>query len=209
MRSRAREARPAAALRPGLPAPPRLLGGPMCLSSHAWPRPASKSNFLLPRRVFWLLPGPAKCPMLSPMNITMDITIEHEPRPEDVRVLEERIYEFNVACTGLADGKLLAAFMRDADGATIGGLFGWTWGATCYIRYLFIPAALRNQGYGSRLMAAAEREAIARGCIQIALETHDFQAPDFYRRLGFEVVGRIEGYPSGHQQLTMMKRLSA
>jgi len=146
-----------------------------------------------------------KYPILAPM----DIQIEHEPRPEDVRVLEEQIHDFNVARTGIRDGTFVAAFLRDETGAAIGGLFGWTWGATCYIRYLFIPAPLRNQGHGSRLMRAAESEARARGCTQIALETHDFQAPDFYRRLGFEEVGRIEGYPSGHQYLTMVKRLSA
>ena len=139
----------------------------------------------------------------------MDIRIEHEPRPEDIRVIEDRLVDFNVARTGIQDGKLVAAFLRDADGATIGGLFGWTWGGTCYIRYLFIPAPMRKQGHGSRLMRAVENEAKARGCTQIALETHDFQAPDFYRRLGFEVVGRIDGYPSGHQYLTMLKRLSA
>jgi GNAT superfamily N-acetyltransferase len=139
----------------------------------------------------------------------MDIQIEHEANPQDVRVLEDRIHDFNVARTGIDDGKLVAAFLRDAHGATIGGLFGWTWGATCYIRYLFIPASLRSQGYGSRLMRAAESEAKTRGCTQIALETHDFQAPDFYRRLGFEVVGCVDGYPSGHAYLTMVKRLSA
>ena len=141
--------------------------------------------------------------------IAMDIQIEHQPSPEDVCVLEDRIHDFNEARTGIRDGKFVAAFLRDAHEATIGGLFGWTWGATCYIRYLFIPASLRNQGYGSGLMRAVESEAKTRGCTQIVLETHDFQAPEFYRRLGFEVIGRIDGYPSGHQYLTMVKRLSA
>ena len=89
----------------------------------------------------------------------------------------------------------------------IGGVFGWTWGATCYVRFLYIPADLRHQGHGTRLMHAVEAEARARGCGQIALETHDFQAPAFYQRLGFEVTGAIDHYPIGHRQLTMVKRL--
>jgi ribosomal protein S18 acetylase RimI-like enzyme len=137
----------------------------------------------------------------------MDMALEHEPKPEDIRALEERIHAFNEAATGLGDGKLLALFMRDGDSRVIGGLFGWTWGATCYVGYLFVPPELRKQGHGSRLMRRMEEEAKARGCRQIALETHDFQAPEFYRRLGFEIVGRIDGYPIGHHYLTMLKRL--
>jgi GNAT superfamily N-acetyltransferase len=139
----------------------------------------------------------------------MHLAIEPEPEPEDVRWLEEAIYAFNVERTGLSDGKLLAVFLRDANGSPIGGLYGWTWGTTCYVRYLFIPEPMRGQGYGSRLMALVESEAKARGCRQIALETHDFQAPAFYQKLGFTIVGRIADYPLGHQYLTMVKRLSA
>jgi ribosomal protein S18 acetylase RimI-like enzyme len=137
------------------------------------------------------------------------LTLETEPKPEDVRVLEERLYEFNVQATGLADGKLLAFFLRDRDGAAVGGVFGWTWGETGYVRYLFVPADMRNRGLGGDLMRAVEAEARARGCRQIVLETHDFQAPEFYRRLGFEIGGLVPDYPRGHAQLTMVKRLPA
>jgi GNAT superfamily N-acetyltransferase len=143
-----------------------------------------------------------------PHAAAMDIAIEHEPRHEDIRILEDLIHDFNETATGIRDGKYLALFLRDGDGRVIGGLFGWTWGATCYVRYLFVPQALRRQGYGSRLMRLVEDEAKVRGCRQIALETHDFQAPEFYRRLGFEVVGLIDGYPIGHSSLSMVKRLS-
>lgn len=134
--------------------------------------------------------------------------IETEPRPEDIRWLEEQIHAFNVQATGISDGKLLALFLREADGATVGGVFGWTWGDSCYVRYLFIPEPLRREGHGTRLMQAVEAEAKARGCNQIVLETHDFQAPRFYERLGFAIAGRVEEYPRGHQYLTMIKQLS-
>jgi GNAT superfamily N-acetyltransferase len=141
--------------------------------------------------------------------VRFHLVLETEPKPEDVRLLDERLYEFNVQATGLADGKLLAFFLRDRDGAAVGGVFGWTWGEACYVRYLFIPADLRNHGHGTGLMRAVEAEARARGCSHIVLETHDFQAPEFYRGLGFEIAGRVGGYPRGHAYLTMVKRLPA
>jgi ribosomal protein S18 acetylase RimI-like enzyme len=140
--------------------------------------------------------------------IHTDMVLETEPKPEDIRLLDDLIYEFNVQATGISDGKLFALLLRENGGATIGGIFGWTWGETCYIRSLYVPAHLRNQGHGSSLMRTVEAEAKARGCRQIVLETHDFQAPEFYHRLGFEITGHVDGYPRGHQALTMVKRLA-
>jgi len=137
-----------------------------------------------------------------------NLVLETEPKPEDVRLLEDRIYEFNVQATGISDGKLVALFLRDNNGAAVGGIYGWTWGATCFVRYLYVPAHLRNQGHGAGLMRTLEAEARARGCRQIVLETHEFQAPDFYRRLGFEISGCVEGYPRDHRCFTMVKRLA-
>lgn len=57
------------------------------------------------------------------------------------------------------------------------------------------------------LMRAVEKEAKSRGCQQIVVETHDFQAPGFYQKLGFEAVNCVDDYPRGHQYLTLIKRL--
>lgn len=135
------------------------------------------------------------------------LVVETDPDFRDVRLLEDRLYEFNVQATGIGDGKLLGVFLRRPDGTPIGGAYGWSWGDTCCLRYLFVPADLRNRGYGTRLMRTVEQEARRRGCCQIVLETHDFQAPDFYRKFGFGVMGIVQEYPRGHQLLTMVKQL--
>jgi ribosomal protein S18 acetylase RimI-like enzyme len=144
-------------------------------------------------------PKATKAPLLS--------TVETDPKSEDIRFLEDSLNEFNVQSTGISNGKWLALFYRAADGSPRGGAFGWTWGGTCYIRYLYLSADIRNQGHGTRLIQAVEAEAKSRGCHQIVLETHDFQAPGFYQKLGFEIIGRVPGYPRDYAYLTLVKRL--
>src|SRR5215831_12651342 len=46
---------------------------------------------------------------------------ESEPRPEDVRFLEDQLYLYNVEKTGFDDGRWLAFFVREADGAIAAG----------------------------------------------------------------------------------------
>lgn len=136
-----------------------------------------------------------------------EIRFEEEPRARDLAELEEQINEFNFATTGLRDGRSLAVFLRDASGALRAGLAGHTWGGCAEIRFLWVREAERHSGLGSRLLRAAEHEALARGCVQIVLSTHSFQAPDFYRRHGYRECGRAEGYPRGHAQIFLTKVL--
>jgi ribosomal protein S18 acetylase RimI-like enzyme len=139
----------------------------------------------------------------------LQLAVERDHDPELALFLEERLYEFNIAATGISDDELLVIRLRGADGEVVGGAFGWTWGGTCFLRHLFIPAGLRRRGLGTRIMRLIEAEAVARGCAQIVLDTHDFQAPAFYGRLGFSVIGTVDDYPRGHRHLTLRKRLGA
>ena len=139
------------------------------------------------------------------------LRVEAHPAPQDVQFLEDQINAYNVASTGIGgegDDILLAVFLRDDDGAVIAGVYGWTWGGCCEIRYLWVHADRRGQGYGRSLLAAAEREAVRRGCQQVVLDTHSFQAPDFYRKLGYEIVGVVDDYPRGHKKYYLKKRLA-
>lgn len=55
--------------------------------------------------------------------------------------------------------------------------------------------------------AEAEAEARRRGCSAAVLYTITFQAPGFYERRGYRLLGRIECQPPGHTRLWMTKSL--
>ena len=136
--------------------------------------------------------------------------IEVEPAPKDIRILEDRLYDYNVEKTGADDGKWLSIFVRDDAGEIVAGLHGWTWCGACKVERLWVRTDLRRQGYGQRLLATAEQEARARGCHQVLIDTFSFQAPLFYRKLGYEVIRVTENFPSRpHSEFHLRKLLIA
>ena len=139
---------------------------------------------------------------------TQKLVMGTDPTPAEVDVLEHRLYEFNSQVTGVVDALGLSVFGRDAQGELVAGLCGHTWGGCCEIRQVWVHEKRRGQGIGRRLLELAETEARSRGCDQIVLTTHSFQAPEFYRKLGFEIVHSLPDYPRGHQHLQLRKILA-
>jgi len=138
---------------------------------------------------------------------------EHEIRSEPFDTalsgdLEDRIYAFNVEQTGIDDGRMLALVVRDASGRAVAAALGHTWGGTCELKTLWVDAPLRRAGLGRALVVRAIAEAEARGCRQLLLATHGFQAPGFYARLGFRELFRLNDYPSGHAEIWMLRELA-
>jgi ribosomal protein S18 acetylase RimI-like enzyme len=136
-----------------------------------------------------------------------DLRVEDDPRREDVAVLDERLYEFNAAASGVHDGRLLAIFVREDDGTIVAGMHGWTWGGTGFVQAIWIHEKLRGRGLGARVLAAAEAEAVRRGCHQMHLDTHGYQAPGFYWRQGYDVIGELPGWPGDNVRIFLRKRL--
>jgi GNAT superfamily N-acetyltransferase len=130
-----------------------------------------------------------------------------EPCSADIEFLEEQLYEFNAGTTGISDGRGLGVFLRDESNNIVAGAAGHTWGETCELRQVWVAASVRGRGLGRRLIAEAEAEAVRRGCRQLVLTTHSFQAPDFYRKLGFDVVAELRDYPRGYSHILLRKPL--
>jgi GNAT superfamily N-acetyltransferase len=121
--------------------------------------------------------------------------------------LDHEIQRFNGAATGYTDGRLLCVTARGDDGGLHAGLYGWTWGGCGYVDLVWVRGDRRGSGLGTRLLAAAEDEIRRRGCGQVVLSTHSFQAPGFYARLGYSESGRTPDYPRGHDHIHLVKRL--
>jgi len=136
-----------------------------------------------------------------------ELVVEASPTPAEIQYLEDRLYEFNAAATGITDGESLAIFVRDVNRRIVAGIAGNTWGRCLEIRQLWVESSQRKQRLGTKLLAAAEQEARRRGCEQVLLMTFAFQAPAFYAKHGFEVIASVDDHPLGHANLLLRKRL--
>ncbi len=138
---------------------------------------------------------------------SLPITPRHDLAPAEIDAIEDALHRSNVARTGFDDGEGLA-FLVHRDGEMAGAVEGYTWGGICEIRHLWVHEDLRGQGLGRDLIGAAIAEAGRRGCRHVLLSTYDFQAPAFYRRLGFEVGAEIADKPWGHTEFVMRLNLA-
>jgi ribosomal protein S18 acetylase RimI-like enzyme len=136
-----------------------------------------------------------------------DLPIEDHPDPRDVAFLDDQINAYNIAVTGIDDWRALAIFVRGAGGQIVAGVSGGTWAGYLEIKDLWVHEDLRGQGLGRRLLAAAEREARGRGCAQVLLDTHDFQAIEFYKKQGYTVFGTFEGIGGRYTRYYLRKNL--
>ncbi|WBG61626.1 GNAT family N-acetyltransferase [Pseudomonas citronellolis] len=128
--------------------------------------------------------------------------------PQARAVVEEGLRAYNVERMGTSYGyEGFELYARDAEGQLVGGLFGHSGMGWLYVDYLWLDARQRGAGLGAQLLALAEEEARRRGCVGVFLYTYSFQAPGFYRKQGFELMGVLEDCPPGHQRFYLKKRL--
>jgi GNAT superfamily N-acetyltransferase len=101
------------------------------------------------------------------------------------------------SCPTGQDEEDLAILVRDRDGRLVAGISGLVWAGCCELQAMWVEERLRGRGLGRALMVAAEDEARRRGCGLVAFHAYDLLAKSLYERLGYEVVGVIEGWPAG------------
>lgn len=98
-------------------------------------------------------------------------------------------------------------FVAEESGEMMGGLAATINNQWMHVDLLAVQPQARGRGIGRKLLAEAETMARARGLSGVWLDTHGFQAPDYYPRLGYTEFGRIEDQPPGHTRRFFRKRL--
>jgi GNAT superfamily N-acetyltransferase len=137
------------------------------------------------------------------------VTVTDAPDPQEEDAISAGLGRFNEEQTGIKDSRPLAVTVRDPETKQpLGGLTGRTSLGLLFIDLFFLPPDLRGGGLGSRLLRLAGDEARKRGCVSAVLYTINFQAPGFYERHGYRVLGTIDCLPPGTSRIFMTKRLA-
>lgn len=121
--------------------------------------------------------------------------------------LSAELDRHNAAAVGRDDLRELTVRVEDG-GELVAGLSGWTWGTCAGVGMLWVREQARGEGWGAQMMTAAEEAARARGCRQLLASSFTFQAPDFYRRLGYTEFARSPDLPvEGEADVHFLKHL--
>jgi len=114
---------------------------------------------------------------------------------------------FNTQQAGDENYQPLCFCFYDPDEEVAGGIIGATFWDWFYLDLLWVKEELRGSGYGRQLVMLAEAEARQRGARHVFLDTFSFQAPDFYKQLGYQVFGELPDFPAGHTRYYLTKAL--
>jgi GNAT superfamily N-acetyltransferase len=124
------------------------------------------------------------------------ITVTDSQDAELEAVVKTGLADYNEQKSGRRDWRPLKIAVRAPEtGALVGGLLGRTSLGLFFVDLFYLPESLRGAGLGRRILRLAEEEAVCRGCRAATLVTIGFQAPQFYRREGWEEFGRIATGP--------------
>jgi len=141
------------------------------------------------------------------MNVTLSPPTEEQLRSGELGL---KLRRYNYGFVGeYPKQEYIRLDARDDSGRLLGGLRGFVFLYWLDVEVLFVEEDARGAGLGSRLLAEAERQAIALGARNAKLSTFEWQARGFYLKQGYEEYARIDDYTPGFYLAYMRKSLQA
>jgi len=135
-----------------------------------------------------------------------DIVLD-DPDPADGETLLNLLDDDSKLKTTYIERGDFAVLLRDqVSGKVVGGVWGEDDYGWAFICYLVVPKSMQGRGLGTRLMTMAENIARDRGAVGMWLYTYEFQAKDFYQKIGFELFGSLDPGPGAIGQHFLRKK---
>lgn len=132
--------------------------------------------------------------MARVITMAYKILYESNPHPDDIQLLNNGISENTKQKKEMKQLDFFAFFIRDENEKIVGGCAGDNMYGCLYVGQLWVAEQLRGQGYGAKLMHEAENLAKKSECNFMAVNTFDWEALDFYKKLGFYVEFERHGF---------------
>lgn len=126
--------------------------------------------------------------------MTYSISFESNPSHDDIQIICDGYMKNAYIIKGHKPLEFFAFFIRDEHNQILGGCHGNTLYGCLYVDGLWVTDSLRGKGYGTQLMHSAEKFALDKGCVFLAVNTMDWEALDFYKKLGYFVEFERHGF---------------
>lgn len=136
-----------------------------------------------------------------------EICREEENATSAAQELDWRLRQFTEEHAGPMDEKPLVLSIRNDNNELVAGLRGIFLWNVLFIDVLWVDVMHRRKGHGTSLLRFAEREASERGLDIVYLGTFDFQAPAFYLKQGYNLIGELSGAPRGFKHQWFAKHV--
>ena len=141
-------------------------------------------------------------------SFRLRLDIEDAPSEADVEVLPNGLEAFNESrWPGHQPWRPLAVFARDRGAHRRRARRAKPTPAGCSSAICGSATRCAARGSDGSSWAAPRAVRLERGCHSAWVDTFSFQAPGFYRKLGYEVFGELD-YPPGHKRFFLRKRLT-
>ena len=126
----------------------------------------------------------------------MNISLSNNCNESDITFIRKKLIEYNTHNIGMEPIiNHVHYVLRNDNNEIVGGISGIIYMDCLTIDLQWVSEELRGLGYGKKLLNEAEDIAKSRKCSMILLDTFSFQAPDFYKRNGFNVFSILENCP--------------
>lgn len=133
--------------------------------------------------------------------------MNYNPNKKEIEFVNNALEKFNNMHVGPDNHLLLNIVEYDENQNVIAGILGGTYWGWFHIDILWVDENFRSKKIGSRLLIAAENEAKKRGCHSVHVDTMSWQAPDFYKKHGYELISELDNIPNGYKKFHFIKRL--